>query len=119
MKDEITGIAILFALIGLFVFHSFAINTSTQKLAVQIQKAESKAKPEEFEAVMKKWKKERKAMLYLCTHTGIAEIDEFIELGNEYMEDGNEDRAVLYFRKARLELEDLADREKIKLDNIF
>ena len=124
MKDEITSLVILAALGALFALNSYTVNTTPHSLTDEIRRAEQEAISDfdatrEFESVQKKWQKERKALFYLCGHSIITQIDEYIGLGCEYMALGNRDRAVFFFKKARLGLEDLSDREKIKLDNIF
>jgi len=124
VRDEIITLGILFLLMGFFVFTSHTINSGSKKLSQAIQKAEDAAynsddAKEEFEKAKKVWQKEKKALFYICGHSMIMDIDENMELGCEYIKDGDEEKAVLLFKKAQILLKDLTEREKIRLDNIF
>ena len=124
MRDEIITMGILFLLIGFFVFTSHTINSGSKKLSQAIQKAEDAAynsddAKEEFEKAKNVWQKEKTALFYICGHSMIMDIDENMELGCEYIKDGDEEKAVLLFKKAQILLKDLTEREKIRLDNIF
>ncbi len=124
MKDEIVTCVILVLLIGLFVFTSHTINGGTKKLSDALQKAEEAAfkagdAKEEFDKAKKLWEKEKKPLFYICEHSIIMEIDENITLGCDYINEGDEEKAVVVCKKAKILLEDLQEREKIRLDNIF
>ncbi len=117
MRDEIVCCIILFALIGLFVYNSYVVEDNTKDVIEAIEKAEESGK--DYEDILTRWKKEKKALFYICSHTIIMQIDENINLGCEYVKLGDSERSEYMFKKARVLLEDLAQREKIKLDNIF
>ncbi len=124
MRDEIVTCTILVLLIGLFVFTSHTVNTGTKKLSEEIKKAEEAAldtddAKEEFDKVKKIWEKEKKPLFYICEHSIIMEIDENITLGCDYINEGDREKAVVVFKKAKILLKDLQEREKIRLDNIF
>ncbi len=117
MRDEIVCGFILALLVGLFVFNSYVVGANTESIIEAIEQAEDTGK--DYENVLDKWKKEKKALFYICGHGIIMQIDENITLGCEYVKLGKEERATYMFKKAKVLLEDLAQREKIKLDNIF
>ncbi len=117
MKDEIVCCIIMFLLAGLFVFNGCVVEDNTKSIVRAIEDSKSDAKS--YEKIKNKWESEKKALFYLCGHGIILEIDENIILGCEYMKLGNRKKAEYMYKRARLLLEDLAQREKIKLDNIF
>ncbi len=124
MKDEIICILILASLVALFTFNFKTTGRISEKLSEEISKAEKEAISDfdsefEFSRVKKTWMKERKKLFYLCDQNVIEQIEESIKLGCEYLELGDRKNAVYMFKRARIMLNDLHDREKIKLDNIF
>lgn len=124
MKDEIVTCTILVLLVGLFVFTSHTINTGTKKLSDAIKEAEEAVfntddAKEEFDKAKKVWEKAKKPLFYICEHSIIMDIDENITLGCEYINEGDKEKAVVVFKKAKILLKDLRDREKLRLDNIF
>lgn len=123
MRDEMISAVILALLISLFVYSSVTVETHTKNLVNLIKDAEkhiddSKAQ-EKFNTVLENWGKEKKRLFYICSHNIILDIDENINLGVEYIEYGDKDRALYSIKKARLLLIDLCEKEKIRLDNIF
>ncbi len=124
MRDEIICVFILGLLISIFVYNSHAVEHKTQSLMNAIDISEQKALMGEdataqYNKVKKMWEKEKKELFYICGHTIIMQIDENVSLGCEYMRLGDNEMAVFIFKKARILLEDLYEREKIRLDNIF
>ncbi len=124
MKDEIVTSIILIFMIVFFVYNSYAIEHRSKLLGNAIQKAvdaafDEKSAKEEFAKVKKMWEKEKKLLFYISGHSIIMQIDENIELGCEYIDIGDEQKAVFIFKKAEILLKDLAEREKFRLDNIF
>jgi len=124
LKDKIAGLVIFFVLVGLFSFNSHMVEMAAENITEELVKAEREATEDfdaryEFETARKKWNKQRKNLFFVCSHNLITHIDECIELGCEYISVGNRERAVYFFKMARLALEDLSHREKIRLDNIF
>lgn len=117
MRDEIVCGFILALLVGLFVFTSHVVGTNTKNVIAAIEQAQDTGK--DYKKVLDEWKKEKRALFYICGHGIIMQIDENITLGCEYVKLGKEERATYMFKKAKVLLEDLAQREKIKLDNIF
>lgn len=123
MRDEMISLVILALLISLFVYSNVTVETQTKNLVNFIKSAEehlddSKAQ-EKFNQVLEKWENEKKALFYICSHNIIMDIDENINLGVEYIEYGDKERALYSIKKARLLLNDLCEKEKIRLDNIF
>lgn len=124
MRDEIIAAIIFVLLIGLFTFNSYIVNNRCNGLIEEIESTEKFLKKdgdsaEIMEDVYDKWNSQKKALFYLCGHSLIKEVDENIVLGREYVKENDTPRAVRCLRRARIILEDLSDREKIKLDNIF
>ena len=124
MRDEIICVIILGLLISLFVYNSHALEDKTRSLMHAIDVSEEKAiegqdATDEYNKVKKIWEKEKKVLFYICGHRIIMQIDENVNLGCEYMRLGDNEMAVFIFKKARILLEDLYEREKIRLDNIF
>ena len=124
MKDEIICILILASLIALFTFNFKTTDRVSKELSAEIIKAEKEAISDfdskfEFGQVKKMWMKERKKLFYLCDQNVIEQIEESIKLGCEYLELGDRKNAVYMFKKARIMLNDLHSREKIKLDNFM
>ena len=117
MRDEIICCIIIILLSGLFFLNGYVVKDSTQSIVYAIENAESNGKS--YQKILDKWESERKTLFYFCTHGIIAEIDENITLGCGYMKDGDTKRAERMYKKAAHILKDLAQREKIKLDNIF
>lgn len=124
MRDEIVAAIIFVFLIGLFTFNSYIVHNRCNGLIEEIESTEKFLKKEsDAEKIMnnvyKKWNNQKKALFYLCGHSLIKEVDENIILGREYVKENDTPRAIRCLRRARIILEDLSDREKIKLDNIF
>lgn len=117
MRDEIVCIIIMIMLSGLFIYNSYVVKDNTENVIEAIEKAQKDESL--YKDVLKSWKKEKKALFYLLGHGIITQIDENIVLGCDYIESGEKQRAQYMFKKAKVLLEDLAQREKIKLDNIF
>ena len=123
MKDEIITIVIFILLITLFVYNSVTIDRCSDMLIKEIETAKENAYNDDaskyFEAVYKRWGKEKKKLFYISAHNTIWQIDENIIMGCEYVLSGDKERAIYNFKKAGLLLEDLNEKEKIRLDNIF
>lgn len=124
MRDEIVAAIIFVLLICLFTFNSYIVHNRCNGLIEEIEDTEKLLKKEGdsgevMDDVYEKWNSQKKALFYLCGHSLIMEIDENIILGREYAKENDTPRAVRCLRRARIILEDLSDREKIKLDNIF
>ena len=117
MRDEIICCIIVILLSGLFFLNGYVVRDNTQSIVKAIESAESDSNS--YQKILDKWEKEKKALFYFCSHGIIAEIDENITLGCGYMKDGDAKRAECMYKKAAHVLKDLAQREKIKLDNIF
>jgi len=123
MRDEFVSAIILSLLIALFVFNSVTIKKRTKSLINSIEKAEHSIYEENAEEkiknILKKWEKEKKILFYICGHNIIMQVDENVNLGDEYIRLGDKERALYNLKKARILLDDLYEREKIRLDNIF
>ncbi len=124
MRDEVICVIILGLLISLFAYNSIAVNAKSKSLIQAIDAAEKialegKDATKHYSKVKKIWEKERKTLFYICGHSIIMQIDENVNLGCEYIRLGDNEMAVFIFKKARILLEDLYEREKIRLDNIF
>ncbi len=126
MKDEILTVVIFILLCALFTVNSRVIHTASQNLTKDIdetaevlEKEDYKSKEESFKKLSETWDDEQKKLFYLCHHSVVAQIDENINLSRQYAKDGNEQLSLILLKKARILLEDLSEREKFRLDNIF
>lgn len=123
MKDEIVTIIIFCLLVTLFVLGNIAVKSRSENLIESIKKAEEHTDednaPKYYEKTLDSWKEKKKILFYICSHTIIMQIDENILMGYDYIRIGDKERALYSFKKAALLLEDLYEREKIRLDNIF
>ncbi len=123
MKNEIVTIIILCLLVTLFAVGNHAVKSRTENLVDSIKKAEEHIDEDNAEKyyarTLDKWKEKKKILFYICSHTIIMQVDENILMGYDYIRIGDKERALYTFKKAALLLEDLYEREKIRLDNIF
>lgn len=123
MKDEIVTIIIFCLLTTLFVACNHSVKSRTENLIDSINQAEEHIDTDNAERYYKKtldkWKEKKNIFFYICSHNIIMQIDENILLGYDYIRMGDKERALYNFKKAALLLEDLYEREKLRLDNIF
>ena len=121
MKDEFITVGIFLLLLCLFVWNFSAVNRKTQNITRIIDNLESLESPSEEDAanLKEEWEKEKKILLYFSLHQNLKQIDECIMFFCRYTEERNTDAAMHFLKKARSILGELADREKISLDNIF
>ena len=126
MKDEIMTIIIFILLCTLFAVNTHAIKTASKNLkdgiddTVKVLEEDNPEKKEKsFEKLSKTWDNEQKKLFYLCHHSVVAQIDENINLSRQYAQRDEDSLALILLKKARIMLEDLAEREKFRLDNIF
>ncbi len=123
MRDEIVTIIIFCLLVTLFVFGNHSVKSRTEDLIDSIKKAEAHTDGEDakkyYAETLNEWKEKKKILFYICSHTIIMQVDENILMGYDYIRMGDKERALYSFKKAALLLEDLYEREKIRLDNIF
>lgn len=123
MRDEIVTIIIFCLLITLFVFGSIAVKSRTEQLIDIIDKAQKHIDGTEaeeyYKKVLEEWNEKKKILFYICSHTIIMQTDENIIMGYDYIRLGDKERALYNLKKASLLLEELYEREKIRLDNIF
>ena len=116
MRDEIVCIIIFLLLIGLFTLNSHIVETHTQNVMQEIEKVKT---VDDFKDVLDIWNKEKKPLFYMCSHSLLMQVDENLVLAYDHIREDDEKRARHSLKKAKILLEDLSEREKIKLDNIF
>lgn len=124
MKDEIVAIVILCVLVGVFIFNSHMVETKTEKLLSALGEIEDDVKGGKYSkkdvaTFEKLWNREKKELLYFYPHGNIRQIDECVRFMRDYAGTEKPDRVMYYLRKARHHIHDIAEREKIRLDNIF
>ena len=121
MKDELIAgvIAVIFA--ALFMYNSHVMKARVESFAAYIDEVESveNPAPESIDKILTRWEKDKKVLKYLTSHENIAKVDECVEMAKECMEMGKNDRAMYMLKLAGHHMEDLKEREKISLDNIF
>lgn len=123
MKDEIVTCVILLMLTGLFVCNSIVVKRCSRDVTKAVTYAEE-AVLNDTDAHMaiknacNTWNKRKKFLFYITDHELILQIDEKMKLSYEYLEMSDTKRSVASLKMVRIMLEDLAGREKIRLDNI-
>ena len=121
MKDEFIAGVIALIFIGLFVYNSHVMEVGSKKFASYIDKVEISGNidAETIDNMRSLWEKDKKLLKYLTCHENILKVDECVEMAKECVESGKSDRAMYLLKLARHHIEDLKEREKISLDNIF
>lgn len=121
MKDEFIAVVIAIIFIALFVFNSHVMEAGSKRLASYIDKVEISGNIdiETIDNIRSLWEKDKKLLKYLTCHENILKVDECVEMSKECLESGKSDRAMYLLKLARHYVEDLKEREKISLDNIF
>ena len=121
MKDEFITVGIFLLLLCLFVWNFSSVKGKTQNITRIIDSLEALESVSEKDCTKLKeeWDREKKILLYFSPHQNIKQIDECIMFFCRYTHEKNIPWAMHYLKKARSLLRELADREKISLDNIF
>ena len=105
----------------LFVYNSQAMESRTARFAELVDEVESRCRidVQTIEKIGSVWEKDKKVLMYLTSHENILKVDECVEMARECAEVENTGRALYLLKLARHYTEDLKEREKISLDNIF
>ena len=121
MKDEIIAGVIGVLFIALFAYNSHVMESRTKSLADCIDEVEADVNSDakDIEKICSKWQKDKSVLMYLTSHENILKVDECVEMAKECLESGQSHRAMHLLKLARNHIEDLREREKISLDNIF
>ncbi len=121
MKDEFIAGVIAIIFIALFVYNSHVMEAGSKRFASSVDKLEASGKidAKTIDNIRSLWEKDKKLLKYLTCHENILKVDECVEMARECLESGKTDRAMYLLKLARHHIEDLKEREKISLDNIF